>query len=302
LRINCIEAQVLYRGDKPKERGFVRAYFYDRDNRLVAEFKQAPRRQESRNGEYIDAVTEFERNRSYSILFPLARSLEDRRWRTVLIVFGNRNEVSVRTRPTIDLMDVEFTEKSMVYPILTPALVSALASTEEMDSGDDDFELEIRRPRVRNVATSVFYNDKWERNARCLTTEIRTRENIPKENLSIKAYFYDQDKRLVENRNQPSMADSGNRVYIQVPDIGRAYQWYPVVFALDGTLSLTPWTWAIIVVQSGNRVVADLYGPFSASIADFAFSEKTHSNPSVVSLEKTLCAIRHLRFHCFSEC
>jgi len=71
------------------------------------------------------------------------------------------------------------------------------------------------------------------------------------------------------------MADSGNRVYIQVPDIGRAFQWYPVVFALDGTISTTPWTWAVIVVQSGNQVVADLYGPSSASIADFAFPEKS---------------------------
>lgn len=274
LRINCIEVQVRYRGDRDKVGGFVKAYFYDREQRLISKFDEAPRRQESRNGEYIGAFTEFERNRTYSILFPLARVLEDRRWRTVIVVFGNRNEVNVRTRPTIDLMAFEFEEKNRVYPLLTPSVLAALATDEELDDNVNEFLLEMRRPRVRNVSNSVYFNDKWERNSRCLTTEIRSTGHVPSDSLTVKAYFYDQDKRLVETRNKPTMADSGNRVYIEVPVIGRAYQWYPVVFALDGNLASTPWTWSIIVVRSGDQITADIYGPSTATIEDFSFPEK----------------------------
>lgn len=259
--IASIIAVVRYTGDRPRTNGYVRAYFFDRENRQVGSFTEPPRRQDN-NRTYINAPRSFDAGQDYELHFPLSKALQDRSWRTVIVVFGNQTTSSLRSIPSqINPIDFDFDEKENFFPGLSAALAARETNDPEITETSPTFTLQLQPPRRLRHPHSIRSGGEWKQNLECIFTEVRAVGGIPSENLSIAIRFFDQNRRLVATRRAPSMTNLYDQVYSRIPDIARANNWYPVFFALDEDLESIEWTHAVVTARAGSQVSSIVFGP-----------------------------------------
>jgi hypothetical protein len=269
-RIQSIIAVVRYSGDLPHSPGYVRAYFYDRDNQEVGSFDAPPRRQDA-NQQYQNAPKSFTAGVDYEVHFPLTQALQDRSWRTVIVVFGHNNTSSLRSIPSqIRPIEFNFREKENFYPELSAAIAARLTNATETVRPDATFTLQLQRPRRVRHPLTISSGGEWKRNLDCIVVDVRAVGGIPQESLSIDIRFYDENKRRVAIRQRPSMTNVEGQVYSRIPELSRAGNWYPVFFALDGDLANQQWTYALIRAQSGSQTSEIVMGPGNPSPDTFS--------------------------------
>jgi len=280
-RIEGVQVEVRYKGEESSVSAYVKAYFFDRDAQLVGFFEKAPRRQVVRNGPYSEAPESFTRDQREELFFPITRAITAARWRSVLVVFGNDSEATARSIPSnSNWLAYEFPEKRLLFPDWNEELAhgggatgaTGAAGTET--EGDSYPGLELRRIQRGQHRHATRFNDSWQSGRLCLSGEIRCNERPPGGDLVIRAFFYNDGKRLVESRDTPTMTNMGGSTYVRLPDIARPRQWYPFFFALDGVLESGNWRWAVIYAEADGEGTASLFGPTGAALEDFDFPGK----------------------------
>jgi hypothetical protein len=272
-RVKCIQARVEYKGREPYGAGSVRAYFYNREGKLIDRFNKAPRRQDDQ-GEYIEAPERFERGKPVEVYFPITQFLEESDWATALIVFGNGKEASAETLPTRSMEPLVFDEKVILFPRWKPEAKPAGGAAEP-----GSVALEIRRLAKDTYVHGIDFNGQYENNRPCVRCEVRAQGEFPPADATVRLYLYDENHKLIGKKGGPQSARyPGSSQYFGRPRIGDD-RWYPVVFALDGDLEDKKFKTALVVLQFAGSTIAEVETSNKATIAVLDFPEKAAIKP-----------------------
>jgi hypothetical protein len=99
--------------DTPADTIHVHAYFFDKDGSKVSEVN-APNAVWTQTGRGIGEVglpPTLEKNKDIEIYFALTQELDAKKWKSVVIVFGNDTAVAARSFPASALTALDFPEK-----------------------------------------------------------------------------------------------------------------------------------------------------------------------------------------------
>ncbi len=268
-KIKCIEARLEYKGEEASAPGYVSAYFYDREGRLLEKFDKPPRRQ-NEDRTYVELPARFEKGKSVEVYYPLTEFLEASDWATVLIVFGSGNEFTAQTMPGTSLEKLDFAEKKHLFPGWDPD--AAVGSQPKQMS---QAELEIRRVKQVDHPYAVVFNGGYSSNVPCVTAEVRSKGSAPPGQGSVKLYVFDASGRQVASRGGPSsaIAEGGTSQYVANPKIADD-SWHPVVFALDRELEDKKHPTYVVVFTFAGATTAYVESSVGATLEKLEFPEK----------------------------
>lgn len=111
-----MQASLMVTEDMPTTGVFVKAYFYNKDNKLVASYPRP-------NPIWVSTVHGMEEvalpralthGKITDVYFALPEDLQAKHWTTILVVFGNKDQVAATALPNSTLPILEFPEKSNV--------------------------------------------------------------------------------------------------------------------------------------------------------------------------------------------
>ncbi len=272
-QIKSIEARLQYKGDKESASGNVVAYFYDRDNKLIEKIAKPPRR-ENKDRVYVNALDTFEKNESVEAYYPLTDFLQELKWATVLVAFGEGSDYSVDTMPATSYEHLDFDEKKHVFPNWKPDAVSNSKATPTKT----DATLEIRRVRESVSKGALNFNGKYQSRKPYLGAEIRaTGEIIPGE-ATVKLYAFDKTGKLEASRTGPSSAEiKGTGKYVERPRIAND-DWHEVYFALDGNMEGKTYPTYVVVFSFGGKTIASIQSSNGTALGALDFPEKDQLN------------------------
>ncbi len=228
-KIKCVKVDLRYEGTKTVSDAQVKAYFYNREGKEIERFPSPPRRQDE-SGKYINAIQQFEPDEKYEVFFPISKAIEERDWKTVLITFGNLTETSALTDPESELIAFDFDEKKLIYPKWDETNKDAQSSGNTqavVGTSSSNLIPEMRTVKRDKHPYATFVDKLWQYQIECLMTEIRVQETLPTK-ISVKAYFFDDQKNLVATHEKPAMVNLGRSVYSDLPVITEKNTWYPV--------------------------------------------------------------------------
>lgn len=277
-QVKCIEVKVQYKGKEETAPGEIRAYFYNREGKLLDEFDKPPQRQDE-NRKYIDAPEHFEKNKTVEAYFPLTPFLEESNWTTVLIAFGYGNEYSAKTMSGESFEPLEFAEKELLFPGWQPKVDGGGADTKVMGN----VELEVRRvAQEEKYGYSLVFDGDYQKQKPCVIAEVRAKGKITPGTGEVKLYAFDNSGKIVGSRTRPSSAAvKGSRSYVNRPQIADD-EWHPVFFALDGDLKGRSFSSYVVVFQFGGKTAAEVKSSTGATIETLEFPEKSQlTSPGV---------------------
>lgn len=269
--IQGLEVQVRYNGPANGVMGYVKVYFYDQQGREVARYDEIPNIEEHSRIPTRGPRVAFDKGKRYEFHFPISRVIDQRNWKSALVVFGDNQQASAQLSPSTQSIAVfSFPEKKLVFPGWNEVLTSHFGKGEvpSKRSTSEKPIIEISNIERTRYGRSVWFNNRWEKGAECLVAEIRSTAGIPRNPLKVQAYFIDRNKQIIGHRRLPSTANVGNSVYIEVPTIAVTDTWYPVVFALDMELERLSWRWALVYVEVDEETQVGVLGP-SVNVQDF---------------------------------
>jgi len=101
--------------DMPSSKVKVKGYFYDKDNNLVftANKPNAIWTQTPRGIEEVLLPNLLEKGKPFDVYFALPEELEAKKWKTLLVVFGDSNEVAAKARPASAIDRLSFPEQAL---------------------------------------------------------------------------------------------------------------------------------------------------------------------------------------------
>lgn len=109
-----LSVSLRVQSDTPANSVIVKAYFYDNQKKMVHTYK-APNPIWTKTPRGIESVglpETLEKGRDIDVYFALTDELKEKKWKSVLVVFGNKESVVVKARPA-SAIDVEFPEKAI---------------------------------------------------------------------------------------------------------------------------------------------------------------------------------------------
>jgi hypothetical protein len=121
--VPCIQAELHVTRDLTEEKVFARAYFFDRDYKLLDSFKNPPQVSEDhRNYTTMPAI--IKAHQPGKVSFPISEKSNQpsHHWSRVVIVFGDATNAVAEIYPKDDLSKFDFPEKYIVAK--TPAPIS----------------------------------------------------------------------------------------------------------------------------------------------------------------------------------
>jgi hypothetical protein len=116
--INVVEVSLMVEEGAESGGFYVRAYYYDKDGKLLQSFDQPPRAEAANRREYVSLPAVWKNMIGETVSFPISPKWEngDKRLQDVVIVFGNGHRavaaMSSNSRGKIE--DFEFPEKTLV--------------------------------------------------------------------------------------------------------------------------------------------------------------------------------------------
>ena len=116
----------------------------------------------------------------------------------------------------------------------------------------------------------------WSQTVPRLKVSIRAVENMKTSGLSVKAYFYDKDKKLIHRDNAPVAArhhDRGAIKDIVFEDELKCNKEWPLYFILSDDLETAKWQSVLIVVSDGQSTALRVFP--GGKPEDFDFDEKS---------------------------
>lgn len=113
-----IEVKLKVTEDMPSKEAVIKAYFYDKDKKLVYTYEKPCTVWEGTKKGYeeIDLPPMLKRNSVTEIYFALTPELIGKFPKTTLIVFGNQSSAVVKSKNSVNPLDFDFPEKSKIAP------------------------------------------------------------------------------------------------------------------------------------------------------------------------------------------
>lgn len=110
----CIQAGLRVTQDMGNEKPYVKAYFYDRDNKLVQKDDVPPQVSEN-YATYVGMPAFFKPMQEQKVFFPISAKATqpNTRWMHVVIVFGDGSSAAAVAYPKADLVPFDFGEKEL---------------------------------------------------------------------------------------------------------------------------------------------------------------------------------------------
>ena len=111
-----MQVSLVVTADTPTNGVFVKAYFYDKDNKLVASYgRPNPIWASTVHGmEEVGLPRTLTHGKVTDVYFALPEDLQAKHWTTMLVVFGNKDHVAATALPNSVLPMLEFPEKAQV--------------------------------------------------------------------------------------------------------------------------------------------------------------------------------------------
>jgi hypothetical protein len=266
--LECIEAKLQYKGREDSVPGNVLAYFYTRDGKLIEKFDKPPQRQDTTSN-YIDPPKAFEKGKVVEVYFPITPFLKDSDWATALIVFGSGSDYAVATQPGTSLEPLAFDEKEHLFPGWKPA-----GATAGPDPGAvSNVTVEARRLRKETHSDWMIFDGDYQEGKPCMTAEVRVQGTFTPGEGNVLMHFFDEAGKLVETRRNPSTTEITSGTYVGRPQIAND-GWYPVFFALDGSLKDKRYPTSVLVFRFGGKTAALVESSAGATIESLEFPEK----------------------------
>ncbi len=113
-----IQVTLQVQTDTPAADVYVHAYFYDKDDHLVAKYDKPNSiwTATPKGLQEIQIPATLSASRPNDVFFALPEDLQAKKWTTVLAVFGNNNKVVASSMPAAELPKLDFPEKSKLAP------------------------------------------------------------------------------------------------------------------------------------------------------------------------------------------
>ena len=113
-----LEVALQVHADTHASSVFVHAYFYDKDDHLVATCNKpnAIWTTTQKGIQEVELPEPLSASRINNVYFALPEDLQAKKWTTVLVVFGNKENVAATAMPSSELPKLEFPEKSKLAP------------------------------------------------------------------------------------------------------------------------------------------------------------------------------------------
>jgi len=113
-----IEVKLKVIEDMPSKDAVIKAYFYDKDKKLVYTYQKPCTIWEGTKKGYeeIDLPPVLKKNSVTEVYFALTPELISKFPKTTLIVFGNQSSAVVKSKNSVDPLDFDFPEKSKIAP------------------------------------------------------------------------------------------------------------------------------------------------------------------------------------------
>ncbi len=117
-----MDVTLQVQADTPGSSMFVHAYFYDKDDHLVAKYNKP-------NGVWtstqqglfeVEIPSTLSASRMNDVYFALPEDLQAKKWTTMLVVFGNKDKVVATSMPSAELPKLDFPEKAKLAPPKQP--------------------------------------------------------------------------------------------------------------------------------------------------------------------------------------
>lgn len=123
---------------------------------------------------------------------------------------------------------------------------------------------------IRRTTKHVVYVDNgWKNLAPCIEANIQVTQAI-EGTFYVKAYFFDKDKKLLEEQERPTQVSDDYRSYTSVPVVLKPREVNKVFFPIGARAQ--KWSKVIIVFGNAQYAVADS-NPHE-DVASFEFKEK----------------------------
>ena len=124
----CIQAELHVARELTDEKPFARAYFFDREYKLLQSYKNPPQVSDD-NRNYTTLPALFKPHQASKVSFPISvrANQPSAHWNRVVIVFGDANNAAAEIYPKDELSKFDFPEKSIVTKASsTPATQTGL--------------------------------------------------------------------------------------------------------------------------------------------------------------------------------
>jgi hypothetical protein len=117
----CIQAELHVTRELVEEKPFARAYFFDREYKLLQSYKAPPQVSEDHKN-YASMPTVFKPHQASKVSFPISEKANQPsgHWSRVVIVFGDANNADAEIYPKDDLSKFDFPEKSIIAKAPAP--------------------------------------------------------------------------------------------------------------------------------------------------------------------------------------
>ncbi|WP_397383067.1 hypothetical protein [Prosthecobacter sp.] len=128
---------------------------------------------------------------------------------------------------------------------------------------------------VGSTTAAVYVDGAWINDAEAVEAKVSVSPASPAEGVSLKAYFYSADGKLVHTINKPSKLNGGNGGTIPMPGTYEPGKKYAFYFGIPGAIKKGPAKWkrVIVVFGKGEQMSAKIYP--KDDLKKFDFPEKS---------------------------
>ncbi|MEM9283899.1 MAG: hypothetical protein AAGA96_18920 [Verrucomicrobiota bacterium] len=268
-QLKCVEVRIEYKGSGNAKYGDVSAYFYDRNGKLIQEFKSPPRVQDE-DGKYIDAKDMIPSGKTVETYFPLTEFLEESDWATVLVAFGQGYDYSVDSMPLASYEKLDFPQKAYVFPEWS---MTESESTDSAEAPDQNISLEVRRVAEGDYKYSMVFNGDYKSGRPSISAEVRVLGDVAPGEGKVRLHAFNESGTKVVTRRGPSIAKLRSGEYVGNPKVADN-RWHEVYFAVDRDLELKNYPTYVVVFEFGGKFAAGVMSSVGATLESLDFPEK----------------------------
>ena len=128
---------------------------------------------------------------------------------------------------------------------------------------------------VGSTTAAVYVDDAWINDAEAVEAKVSVSPESPAEGVTLKAYFYSAEGKLIHTINKPSKLNAGNGGTVPMPATYEPGKKYSFFFGIPSAIKKGPTKWkrVIVVFGKGEQMSAKIYP--KDDIKKFDFPEKS---------------------------
>ncbi len=163
--------------------------------------------------------------------------------------------------------------RQLLLILMFSALLCSGSAVAKKNAKDSDFPYIIKKIK-KSTKKRAYVDNGWKGDVKCIRADIKAKEDLGDTEFYVKAYFYDKNKKLVEEYSGPAKVSDDWKNYRSIPDYLHPNKIYDVYFPITDKIEKGKYKWKSVVVVFGdsNRAVADVYK--GDSVLNYDFPEK----------------------------